>query len=319
MQKVIVLSILIFGSIPAFSQTDSLLLEKYEQKILENSKLKTELQTEKQNFSALSVAYKRDTLALKKKIIDLCDELSSEKRKVSVLNKYKIKAERDNLNMKVDSLKIVISEQKQTISGKDKEIFDLRARAKTSAENAKNEGKSEAFASIADLYKNQSFDYIILSSGKESAARDIQLVGDIPEVKPVINDLLNYFKAQELLSREYDGTQIKNAQTQLSQIKRQSELLDALKDDVEFYHDFSNALKGTIGKVVDLDNRKSAGSDSEIQKLKFDEIVTILTDYIYNYYDYDRYQYLYDIVLEIIKRKRLDADADVADLLRKLE
>ena len=319
MKEIVVLSILVFGVIPAFSQTDSLLLEKYEQKIIENSKLKTELQTERLNFSALSVAYKRDTLALQKQIIDLSDELSSEKRKVSDLNKKKIKAERDNLNTKVDSLKIVISDQKQTISGKDKEIFDLKASAKTSVENAKNEGKAEAFADITELYKNQSFDYIIKSSGDESAARDFQLVGDIPEVKPVINDLLNYFKALELLSRKYDGTQIKNAQTQLSQIKRQSELLDALKDDVEFYQDFSNALKETIGKLVDFDNRKSAGSDSEIQKLKFNEIITILTDYIYNYYDYDRYQYLYDIVLEIIKLKQLDADANVADLLRKFE
>lgn len=53
MKKKIVLSILISAVIPAYSQTDSLLLEKYEQKILENSKLKTELQVEKQNSSEL--------------------------------------------------------------------------------------------------------------------------------------------------------------------------------------------------------------------------------------------------------------------------
>lgn len=319
MKEIVVLSILVFGVIPAYSQTDSLLLEKYEQKILENSKLKTELQAEKQNSSELSGAYKKDTLALQKQIKELQNEISALERKVAALNKTKIKAERDELKTKADSLNTVISGLKQSIAGKDKQISDLKSSAKASAENAKNEGKAEAFASIANLYKTQSFDDIIKSSGKESAARDMQLIGNNPEVEPVLNDLLDYFNALELLSQTYDGVRIKNAQTQLSQIKRHSELLGLLKEDIKFYQDFNNALKETISKLVDLDNRKSAGSDSEIQELKLNEIVTILTDYMYNYYDYDRYQYLYDIVLEIIKRKRLDADADVSDLLRKLE
>jgi len=319
MKKIIVLALLICGVNTAYSQTDSLFLKSYDQKILENSKLKNDLQTEKQNFFKLSDAYYKDTLALKKQIKDLLNEVSSEKQKVSDLNKNKIKEERDNLQTKVESLDTVISKQKQTIADKDKQITNEKANAKTTADNAKNDGKSEALASIVNSYKNRPFDDFIKSSTKESVARDMQLVDNNPEVKPVLNDLQIYFNASELLSEKFDANQIKNAQTQLSQIKRESKRLDALKDDVEFYQDFNNALKETVSKLVNLDKRNSANGDSEIQKLKFNDIVTILTDYMYNYYDYAKYPYLSDRVLEIIKRKQPNADADVTDLLKKLE
>lgn len=318
MKKVVVLSILFFGVIPAYSQTDTLLLKYYEQKILENSQLKIELQTEKQNFSNLSNAYKKDTLTLQNQIKELRNEVSSLKQKVSDLNKDKIKEERDNLQKKVDSLNILISQKNQTIIDKDKQITNEKANVKITAENAKNDGKAEALAGIVNSYKNKLFDDLIKSSTKESVVRDMQLVGYNPEIKPVLIDLQIYFNAKELLSEKFDEVQIKNTQTQLSQIKRQSKMLDALKDDVEFYQDFSTALKETVSELVNLDKLKSADGDSEIQKLKFNEIVTILTDYMYNYYDYAKYAYLSDLVLEIIKRKQPNADADITDLLIKL-
>lgn len=317
MKKIIVLTILFCGVISAYSQ-DSLFLKNYEQKILENSKLKNDLQTAKQNLSDLSDAYKKDTLALQKQIKDLRNEVSSEKQKVSDLNENKIKKERDNLQTQVESLDKVISKQNQTIADKEKQIINEKVNAKTTADNAKNDGKVEALASIVNSYRNLPFDDLIKSSTKESVARDMQLVGNNQEVKPVLNDLQIYFNAQELLSEKFVAVLIKNAQTQLNQIKRQSKLLDALKDDIEFYQDFNTALKETISILINLDKNKSAVDDSEIQKMKFNEIVTILTDYMYNYYEYGNYLYLSDIVLEIIKRKHLNADADVSDLLGKL-
>lgn len=318
MKKIIALTILFCGVIPAYSQTDTLLLKYYEQKILENSKLKTDLQTEKQNFSDLSAAYKKDTLSKQNQIKDLRNEVSSLKQKVSDLNKDKIKEDRDNLQTKVDSLNKVISKQNQIIAGKDMQIVNEKTNAKTTADNARNDGKAEALTSIVNSYKNRLFDDLIKSSTKESVARDMQLVGNNPELKPVLNDLQIYFNAQELLSKKFDAVQVKNAQTQLSPIKYQSKLLNVLKDNVEFYQDFNTALKETISKLVDLDKQTSASGDSEIQKMKFKDIVNDLADYMYNYYDYAKYPYLSDIVLEIIKRKRSNADADITDLLIKL-
>lgn len=319
MKKIIVFTMLFCGVFSAFSQTDSLFLKNYEEKILENSKLKNDLHTVKKNLSDLSDAYKKDTLALQKQIKDLRDEVSSEKQKVSDLNKNKIKEERDNLQRKVDSLNTVVSIQNQTIADREKQITKEKADAKTIANNAKNDGKAEALVSIVNSYKSRLFDDLIESSTKESVARDMNLVSNYPEVNSVLNDLQIYFNALELLSEKYDAVQTKNAQIQLSHIKRESKLLFTLKNDVDFYQDFTSAFKETIVKIITLDNHKWVDGDAGIQKSKFNDIVTILADYMYNYYDYNNYPYLSDLVLEIIKRKKLNADADISDLLKKLE
>lgn len=319
MKKIIVFTMLFCGVFSAFSQTDSLFLKNYEEKILENSKLKNDLHTVKKNLSDLSDAYKKDTLALQKQIKDLRDEVSSEKQKVSDLNKNKIKEERDNLQRKVDSLNTVVSIQNQTIADREKQITKEKADAKTIANKAKNDGKAEALVSIVNSYKNQPFDDLIESSTKESVARDMKLVNNYPEVNSVLNDLQTYFNALELLSKKYDTVQTKNAQIQLSHIKRESKMLVTLKDDVDLYQDFNDAFKKTIVKIMTIDNSKWAGDDEGIQKSKYNDIITILANYMYNYYDYNNYPYLSDLVIEIIKRKQPNADADISDLLKKLE
>jgi len=75
MKKIIVITLLLYGICFAYSQTDSLLLRNYEQKILENSKLKNDLQIEKQNFSDLAKSYKENTLALQQQIKDLQQQI----------------------------------------------------------------------------------------------------------------------------------------------------------------------------------------------------------------------------------------------------
>ena len=84
----------------------------------------------------------------------------------------------------------------------------------------------------------------------------------------ILNDLSVYFNAEELLAKKINISAINNVKTQLNQIKQKSALLDKLKDNIEYYQDFNNALKGTIDKLVNLDIRKEAGGDAEIQKLK---------------------------------------------------
>jgi hypothetical protein len=325
MKKIIALTMIFYTVSLAYSQTDSLLLKYYEQKVLEISKLKNDLQTEKQNYSDLKDAYNKDTIALQKQIKDLRKEVSSEKQKVLELNKNKIIEDRDNLQNKLDSLNTeierlnkIILEQILIIEEKDNQIINEKANTIIASEKAKNAGKAEALANVVNLYKNYQFDDIIKSSTNGTVARDIQLFNNDQEVKSVLNDLQIFFNAQALLSRKIDIVQIKKAQTQLSQINRQSKLLEALKDDIEFYEDFNSALKEIFTQLVKLDKNTLADGDSDIHKLKFNIIVTILTDYMYNYYDYSRYPYLSDIVIEIIKRKQPNADADISDLLKKL-
>ncbi|MCL2650069.1 MAG: hypothetical protein FWD60_03455 [Candidatus Azobacteroides sp.] len=317
MKKIIILTLFLYVVCSAYSQTDSLFLKNYEQKILENSNLNNDLQKEKQKNVELSNAYKKDTLALQKQVKDLKNEVFSEKQKVADLNKGKVKEERDNLQYQVDSLNTIILKLNQTIADKDNQILTTRQQGDQKASEEKEKGKTEALTTLANTYRNRQFDDLLKLSTKESVLRDMQLVGNNDEIKPILNDLQIYFNTQELLSKKFDAMQIENAQTQLNQIKRQSKLLDTLKDNVEYYKDYNGTLKETISKLISLDGRKSADGDTEIQKLKFNEIITILTDYMYDYYDYGNYPHLSNIVLEIIKRKQSNADADISDLLKQ--
>lgn len=318
MKIIIVLTVIFCGVTSVYSQTDSVFLKEYEGKILENSKLKTDLQTEKQKFSDLSGAYRMDTLALQKQIKDLCAEIASEKQKVADLNKNKVKEERDKLQTKIDSLNAVILKQSQAITDKDKQIANEIVKAKAAAHKAKNDGKTEALASIVNSYRTSPFDDLIKSSTKESVSRDMQLVGNDPEIKSILNDLQIYFTAQELLSEKCNSVRIETALEQLVRLNQQSKLLDTLKEDLEYYLDFHSALKKTIEELINLDKRTSADGDIAIQKLKYNTILTILADYMYNYYDYPRYPFLNSIILEIIKLKHANADSDITGLLLRL-
>ncbi|MBU0490045.1 MAG: hypothetical protein KKD31_19065 [Bacteroidetes bacterium] len=318
MKRIIVLAFIFCNLQPVCSQTDSLLLKNYEQKILENSKLKDDLQSANQRFSELSKAYYMDTLSLQKLIKELQNELDAEKQKVSDLGKAKIKKERDHLQAAVDSLNALMIKQNQEITSKDNQISVEKASAKVAMDSARSEGKAKGLEGIVNSYKNKQFDELVLASTKKSVTRDIKLVGNNPEVGPILNNLLIYFNSLELLSKKFDADHVMNAQTQLTQIKFQSKLIEQVKEGIDFYKDFNIALRETITKLIDLDKKKSAAGNSDIQKLKFNDILTILTDFMYNYYDYPNYPYLSEVVLEIIKRKRADADADVQDLLEKL-
>lgn len=318
MKNIIAVTTTFFFFTLTHAQTDSLFLKRFELLILENSNLKTDLQNEKNKYDELIRAYKKDTLKLMTNLKDLKKELQNEQEKVTDLNKNKLVVEKDNLLAKVDSMNTVISNQIKTLADKDKQIETEKAIGITKVETAKNEGKAEAMTSILNSYKNRSFDDLIKFSSRESVNRDLPLLGNNLDVKPILHDLLIFFSAQDLLSEKFDDIRIRNAQIQLNQIKHQSKLLDTLKEDVEYYKEFNTAFIETINKVANLDNSKSAGGDSGFQKSKFTEIVTILTDFMYDYYHYPKYPYLSDKMLEIIKIKKHNADADISDLLIKL-
>jgi chromosome segregation ATPase len=246
---------------------------------------------------------------------DLNDTIKTLKTELLELKKIKedTKAIDTQLQQKSDS----IVSLKSTISEKNRQIDNIRQDGDKNARAEFEKGKAEVLTALVSAYKKP-FDDLLRFSTKESVRRDLHLVDNNSEVAPILLDLGKYFTSQELLENKFDAAQIKNAQNQLNQIKRQSALLDKLKESLEYYQDYSNALKETIGKLVDLDKRKNTGGDTEIQKLKFNDIVTELSDYMYNYYDYDNYPHLSNIVLEIIKRKKPNADADITDLLNKL-
>jgi hypothetical protein len=284
---------------------------------------------------------------------DLIDRIASQAVEINSLKKelaaaitsnesYITQAQFSLKNMKdsVRLLKANLAELEKFKSGKEE--FDSRLKAKTDSINllktqlsderqngrrtAKEErerGKNEALESIVRNYQSRQFDDLIKSSTRESVQRDLRLAGDNPDVNKTLSDLDKYFSAQELLTKRYDEYGISNAQTQLKAVNQHSELLNSLKDKVENYSIFSTGLKETMNKIAELDQNESvSGLGEEIEKQKFNKILKILTEissYIFNYdFMLPDYPFLSDILLEIIKRKWPDADADISDLLQKL-
>lgn len=324
MRKIIILFILLFTIEHTYAQTDSF-IKNYEQKIIENNKLKNDLQLEIQKNSKQSIDYKKDTIELQKKIKELQKIISSQSQELLALNESNIKQDRDFLmerfrvlQVRVDSLKAFVVQQNQEIINKDKQIQIEKVNANTIATIAKNDGKREGLLSILNSYKNISFDDLIKSSTKESVARDYKILNNDIEVKSILNDLQIYYDGLNLLKEKFNLSQIKSTQSLLKQIKRPSKLLDTLKDNIEYYQNFNNSLKETISKLIDLDKHKKGDDISESIKFKKDEMSGILINYMFNYYDYYKYPYLFEIVLEIIKRKIQKVDDPITDLLQKL-
>ena len=95
--------------------------------------------------------------------------------------------------------------------------------------------------------------------------------------------------------------------------------IDELKKRLKFYKQYSDALKASIVKIMALDKDLTA-NDAKTQKSKKDDIFLIeLASYYHNYYfNYNDYPYLSDIILEIMKLKQKDANADISHLSSKL-
>ena len=314
MKKGIVLFLVLSNCFAASSQCKELIEEvKNQQTTIDSlqNKVLRPLENEVSKLQGQIKVLENDKVGLNKKIKDF-------EKDIAELNKNKIKIERDTLQEQVGRSTTQIAELSQKLSEKDKQISAEKQECEQKLREEKEKSKNEALANLLNTYKNKKFDDLIKTSTKLSVQRDMQLVGDNTEVKPILSDLEKYFNAEELLTKKFDAAEIKNAQIQLSQIEQQSALLDKLKENVEYYKDFNDELKKTIEKLIDLDKRKVADGDTEIQKLKFQEILSELSNYIYNYYDYGNYPYLSDIVLEIIKRKQPNADADIKDLLSRL-
>jgi hypothetical protein len=307
LKKIIVFSLIFCVFHPVYSQDCFDKLSK--QAVLIDS-LQKAVKAEKNNTQQYLLIGQTNNLAFRDTIKMLKDELST--LKIFKAEKKNIENQLNQMSETVVSLKNQIAEKNQKISAER-----LACEQKSLAE--KEKGKNEALAEVINSYKNNKFDDLILSSTKLSVQRDMQIVDNNAEVKPILSDLEKYFLAKELLSQKIVASQINDAQTKLAQIQIQSPMRDKLLENIKLYKDFNDELKKTLEKLVDLDKRKVAAGEPEIQTLKFNEIISELADYMYNYYDFGNYPYLSNIILEIIKRKKPNADEDITDLLRQLQ
>ena len=122
------------------------------------------------------------------------------------------------------------------------------------------------------------------------------------------------------MGSKYDAVRNKDAENQRSQIKLESASLNKLRSAIHNYQTFNEGLRDTMGKIIALDQRESvANNTKEIQSQKFNKIMAEISYFIFNYdFNFSDYPYLSEVVLEIIKRKAPNPDADISNLLQKL-
>lgn len=233
---------------------------------------------------------------------------------LKAVNNELVRMEAIKSNQNSDSILVLSSQLLQ----KEKLLLDAHNNNKKNVTEAKEQGKMEALANLFNLYLKKTFNDLIESSTKQSIEKDQQLFGDKIELKSLLSDLEKYFKAKELLNKKYDPGQIEIAQNELNQIKRESELLSKLKNDLRLYKTYNDGLKEMLSEIVKIDanpNQTVSGLPEEVQKLKFYKISSYIFNYDFNLKDFP---YLSNIVLEIIKRKTPSPDAEVSDLIQKL-
>lgn len=218
--------------------------------------------------------------------------------------------------LKIDSISLL----KSSISEKEKQIVAERQKGEQKTKEAFENGKNEMLANFVNRYKDQPFDILIKSSTKQSVLQDLQIFEGIPEVRLILADIQKIFFARDLLDAKLDASQIKSIQSEVGQIKRESLVLGKLKEIISNYQSVNDGLKELVEKIIALDKREEvAGMSNEIRKKKFDKILAEVTSYIFNYdFNFLDYPYLTDILVQIIKRKQPNPDADISDLLSRL-
>lgn len=261
----------------------------------------------------------KDTVAYKKLIKDL-------KNEVKELNNNKFKSENSTLKEQLKQLTEKYNNLNSTNEKNIKLIADKDSQIKNLAIIEKENGKKEAVKELINTYNNRKFDELINISSKASIERDKVLIGNNSEISDLLLDLDTYFTAKELLNQKIDVTQINSIKTKLKLIKRESNLIKIINKKLDFYNMFSAKLKETIVNINVYDDKTSkkymVGEIAEItdaRQKKLDKVFSVLLPYIFDSdLKHDEYPYLFEIVLDIIKRKQSNTDEDITDLLKKL-
>ncbi|MFO0467709.1 MAG: hypothetical protein ACK5ZX_00195 [Bacteroidota bacterium] len=305
MKKVITIIVMLCAFNSAFAQKD--LIDRIEQQAIEIDSLRKLVKSE---IDSRQIARNENS-----KLRDTLNKLRFELANLEEIRKSKKNID-SMIRQKSDSIALL----KAGITDKDKLLAKEKQKAEQKVKEEYEKGKNEILTIIINKYKIQSFDELLKSSSKQSIVQDLLLCQSVPEINQILSDIQKYFNAKELLDVQLDAAQLKNQQLQLGQIKRESVVLGKLKEIISNYQSFNDGFKETVERIISLDKREVvSGMSNDIQKKKFDKILAELSSYIFNYdFNFSDYPYLADILLEIIKRKQPNADADIADLLKKL-
>ena len=288
-----------------FAQND--LIERLEKQAVEIDSLKRVLNTELDNSKRLN-----------KENIILVDTIKTTKFELAKLEDFRLAKKRIDSLLRLKSDSIII--YKATITDKDNQIKAQRLNGEQNEKDKFEAGKNEILIKFANIYKSISFEELVKSSTQESIQINLQIFQNLPELKIAFTDIEKYLTASDMLKTRYNLSELNNIKNLLIQIRKESILFSQLKEKIGNYQTFNDGLKKTIEKIIALDNSESVyGMSKEIQKRKFEKILSELSSYIFNYdFNFSDYPYLSDVFIEIVKRKQPNPDSDITDLLKKL-
>lgn len=254
---------------------------------------------------------------LKRNIEKQNKEIENSQKELKKLERYKdeMNTHESQLKQKEDTITVL----QQRILEMKKNLFDEKERAVLFAKEEKENGKNESLDKIINTYKNKIFDDLLLSSTKLSIERDIILIGSNPELKPLMDDLLKFFEAKAVIEIKYNPVKIAEAIEQLGTINQKSALVDKLIDLLKKYRGYNEGLKEKLGKIVELDHSFSVRGDREQEDQKYNMVLANISSYIFRFdFKMESYTYLSNIILDVLKRKQPNPDADISDLFKKL-
>lgn len=330
MKKIIICFMILCGTYTAQSQD---LIKELKKLTLENDSLKSQIikplkielkesiEKNKSEISNLKVklnALEKDTVTFKKKILDLNKEIADLNKNKLTLENIKLQDQIKLFTEKNNSLNLINEKNSKLITDKDTQIKEVAIREKES-------GKKEIITSIINTYKNRKFDDLVTCSTKSSVQKDKLLVENNSEVSEVLLDLETYFVGKEIINQKIDLIQLNLLKTKLNQIKRESVLIKDLNEKLDNYNTISIKLKEAINNIIIYDDKSSKkfmigeGIDKSTKQDKLNKIFSVLIPFVFDFdLKYNDYPYLFDIVLDVIKRKQSNADEDISDLIKKI-
>jgi hypothetical protein len=323
MKKIIILFIILYGFRNVYAQ-DSV-LDKIAKQAVEIDSLKKANKTLELRIDSLLKTISTNEIINKQLSSNhytaarkYADTIVILKKELYSFEKYKSdkKTIETTITAKSDS---IISFKKQ-IAQKEDEINAIIVKSKNYAVTEKENGRNEVLNQLVYAYKNNSFDDLINSSSIKSVQRDKQLIGNNIEVKQIITDLEIYFNAINLFENKFIAPQVNDAISQVNLIKQQSKLVSTLKDNLDNFKTFNEGLSAAIRNIIAIDKKEYVkGMSEQVVKSKLNKVLSEISKFVFDYnFNFVDYPYFSEIVLEVIKRKQPNPDADISDLLVKM-
>lgn len=270
-----------------------------------------ELDSITKEIKQLRIDYNRvnqTLLELRKRISNDSAQLAEWKDSDLVLKNKDLEGQISNLTDEINSL---ISK----INKNELSLINLTNQMVQKSDSAKKAGIEQVYNLILSEYKYESFDLFVSTYTLKKVNRDIDVIKTIGLIPPIMNDLMSYFEVKSLFDLKYQLNSVNSGLEKLDQINVKSVYIDSIREKLEDYEKNSTELNEVVSELITLDDNTVSVGNKNAADVKFNIILSKLSNYMYNYTNYVYYPYLKNKVDEIIRRKRDNSDADISDLL----